>query len=351
MTDDLDPRWVDALHRHADVADADVAAWAAIRERAAGPPALPAPDRPGRTSGRGRALAAAAAVVVVAAVAGGAFAFTARDGDRHEIVRSAGEAAGGQRHEADGLVVEEAGHGPELCLGVVTASLPPGCDGIPITNWAWDQDHEGSPGGVRWGSYHVVGTFDGSRFTLTEPPSADRRPEGGEADDLDRFTAPCPAPLGGWTAPDRSRIAGTDLEAAQAAARAQPDYAGAWYDQGDQPSSADDPENLVTGVNVFAFTGDLDRHRRELAAIWGGPLCVTERPHTDAALRSAQHRIYEDAQSGGLDGAEIRSVSADPIDSVVDLEVVFAPSGLEERLGERYGVPVRVTAALRPVDP
>lgn len=58
----------------------------------------------------------------------------------------------------------------ELCLGPIAESYPPQCGGPEITNWDW-ADHDGmfeQQGEVRWGTFAVTGTWDGTSFTLTE---------------------------------------------------------------------------------------------------------------------------------------------------------------------------------------
>ena len=58
---------------------------------------------------------------------------------------------------------------PELCLGPVAESYPPQCRGIPLRGWDW-AEHRGAfetSGGVRWGQFQVVGTFDGATMTVT----------------------------------------------------------------------------------------------------------------------------------------------------------------------------------------
>lgn len=59
---------------------------------------------------------------------------------------------------------------PELCLGAVAESYPPQCGGPAITNWDWathGEMHE-QEGDVRWGTFHVVGAWDGTSFTVSE---------------------------------------------------------------------------------------------------------------------------------------------------------------------------------------
>jgi hypothetical protein len=59
---------------------------------------------------------------------------------------------------------------PELCLGPIAESYPPQCGGPPLTDWDW-ADHQGTydeQGTVRWGTYLVTGTWDGTTMTATE---------------------------------------------------------------------------------------------------------------------------------------------------------------------------------------
>jgi hypothetical protein len=90
------------------------------------------------------------------------------------LALTAGRAPGPVRYQADATVLENAQHGPELCLAGVLTSLPPQCGGVPVANWKWSAvAGVESRGGVTWADQvRVVGTFDGARFTLTEPPRA-----------------------------------------------------------------------------------------------------------------------------------------------------------------------------------
>lgn len=59
----------------------------------------------------------------------------------------------------------------QLCLGAVMESYPPRCSGIPVDGWTWDGvDGSETSGGTKWGSYAVYGTYDGDRYTITDPP-------------------------------------------------------------------------------------------------------------------------------------------------------------------------------------
>jgi hypothetical protein len=71
---------------------------------------------------------------------------------------------------AQGTVLQLEGQAPQLCLGAVAESYPPQCGGPEVLGWDWDAvDLEETASGVTWGTYAAVGTWDGSRFTLTRP--------------------------------------------------------------------------------------------------------------------------------------------------------------------------------------
>lgn len=56
---------------------------------------------------------------------------------------------------------------PELCLGAIAESWPPQCGGPALIGWSWDDNemHE-RQGKIRWGSFAVTGTWDGTSFTV-----------------------------------------------------------------------------------------------------------------------------------------------------------------------------------------
>jgi len=78
----------------------------------------------------------------------------------------------------------DTGDGAELCLGAVAESYPPQCGGPAITNWDWDSESlQGildEQGDIRWGTFAVTGTWDGTAFTVTDAipgPLYDPMPE------------------------------------------------------------------------------------------------------------------------------------------------------------------------------
>lgn len=248
----------------------------------------------------------------------------------------------GQLYTATATVLETPQAPPTLCLGAMTSSLPPtGCGGAEIANWRWDEvDDAESISGTTWGSYTVVGTYDGERFTLTEPPvpPANHDVDAGEQP---TFPTPCEEPAGGWAVVDESTATDESMYAAIAYAEAQPDHAGTWLDQSIHPGAADnDPTRLVLN---FRFTGDADRHEREVREIWGGALCISLAERSDSELRVIQNELH-----GELPGVLMSSV--DVVTGMVDIQLVFDDGSLQRVVDDRYGAGiVRISARLQPV--
>ncbi len=110
---------------------------------------------------------------------------------------------------ATGTVLDTAGD-VRLCLGAIMESYPPQCDGIPVDGWSWnDLDGSETSGETTWGSYAVYGTYDGERYSITDPPILlalydpirPEDPTGGvdgsaSDDDLARILEELPARLG-----------------------------------------------------------------------------------------------------------------------------------------------------------
>ena len=132
--------------------------------------------RPGRRPSDVRTtpslLAALAALVLAgSACSDGGSDEVARDPVASDFVSTPPPAAvpSGQVRTADLATVMDTGS-PELCLGPVAESYPPQCGGPPLLGWDW-ADHDGTydeQGGVRWGTYSVLGTWDGTSFTATD---------------------------------------------------------------------------------------------------------------------------------------------------------------------------------------
>lgn len=254
----------------------------------------------------------------------------------------------GTTYKGTGAVLESTDHGPQLCLGGVAESYPPQCGGPDIVGWDWDAvEAAESASGTTWGSYTVIGTYDGQRFTLTEPARAPEEPS--TPPDEDMFATPCEPPSGGWAVVDESTATDTALNDALALAAQEDDYVGAWVDQSINPASGssdseelelamNDPTKLV--LNVM-FTGDLDRHEADLREIWGGALCVSAAERTEADLLSILDEVM--TVDGVLGG------SPDPRTGTVQVQVIV-DDGFQQQMDEEYGPGVvTVHAALQPV--
>jgi hypothetical protein len=249
-----------------------------------------------------------------------------------------------QRYEADAMVLQDESGPAMLCLGVILPSLPPQCGDVPTTNWDWDsvEGVERASGSI-WGDYHVVGTYDGETFTVLEV--GPRRPL--SPDSFPEIEIPCPEPEGGWVAADPSRASESDREAVGSFAATEPDFAGFWVKILKVTPGVDvyGPNDVV--VNV-AFTGDLDRHRRELAEVWGGPLCVVRHERTEAELRRIQNELSD--RGAGDFGIQVLSSDTDIVHNRVEVTAVLVDEVTEAAIRDRYGQGVvRLTSALQPV--
>jgi hypothetical protein len=259
---------------------------------------------------------------------------------------------GEARYEVDATVLQDETHGPQLCSGPVHTSMPPQCGGADMPGWDWHAvDGEQSYNETTWGEFHLVGTYDGATFRLTERPT---RPErDAAAPPLPDTHTPCLPPPGGWSIVDPARLSFDDYNALQNAARAQPDFAGMWVDE--STGRPDMPGDLTHSVLNVAFTQELDRHRRELAALWGGPICVVERARTDADLLRIRDELF--GEFGPRIGLEVLSAGIGGADGpagmefVVWVDAMVVTDEMRRAVDEEFGTGVVVLhAALRPVD-
>ena len=273
-------------------------------------------------------------VRVVIAVIVATYAFAGCGDDATQV--PAGRGADDTIYAVSTTVLESPDHGPQLCLGGVQESLPPQCSGPDIVNWNWEEaPSKETVNGVTWGDYIVAGTFDGERFTLTEPPQA---PEAATQMSTMDFTSPCPEPPGGWQVVDDSKATDDALNTTLQRVDTDPDFAGAWLDQSAAPGT-NDPRRLVLNLR---FTDDLERHEREVRATWGGALCITEAERSQAELASIQQAL------GGTEG--LLSSSVEVVRNVLQVTVILDRDGkLQRELDERYGAGVvEVDSALKP---
>ena len=259
-------------------------------------------------------------------------------------------------YEADMTVLEQRGqtpfpkHGPMLCLGAMAMSYPPQCGDVPIANWDWGVvEGEETASGASWGQYHVVGTYDGETFTVTDvgPHGDDPSQFGSEVD----FSSPCPEPAGGWVLPDPKRATQQEASGASAYVESQPDIVNSWVTHFD-PSNACDTELDEFDPVIFnaVFTGDVERHEAEIRKRWPGPLCVVE---GEGPTKRELSRIRTEAEAYVTDGLRLQMLgsSADGVEPVIEIEVVADPEGAgQAALDARWPGLVRLFPVLRPVE-
>ncbi|TMR23109.1 hypothetical protein ETD86_09380 [Nonomuraea turkmeniaca] len=240
------------------------------------------------------------------------------------------------RYEASLTVLEGGGHGPQLCM-VVAESLPPQCGGPDVVGWDWSKVKHESLRGVKWGEYRVVGTWDGARLTLTEPPGEPvRRQEG--PDGHDRFASPCPEPAGGWRPVEPAKTTERTMNEAIERARTAEEFAGAWIDRLGPEPGPEQEETLDARKYVvnLRFTGELQGREAWIREVWGGALCVTGARHGEAELQ----RIQREAEAAVGDG--LVSASTDEISNQVKVSTWLAGDDLRRTFDQKYGAGVVV---------
>ena len=250
----------------------------------------------------------------------------------------------GQLYEGNGMVCDDGTRGPMLWLGGMRLILgPPQCGGIPLVNWDWHAvEGEEAAGGTTWGSFHVVGAYDGEIFAVADvgPYEDDPSAFGTNPD----ARSPCDEPEGGWAVPDPAHDTQNDVGAAAAYARSQPDYSTSW-------NTHLEPARLEFGPVVFnaIFTRDAERHEAEIRRVWNGPLCIVAR---DVLTARELRRVRMEAEDGLGDlGLEMLWSAGPAVQPVIEIGVVADVGGkAQTALDARYGPGVvRLIPALKPV--
>lgn len=247
-------------------------------------------------------------------------------------------------YEANATVLEDEKSGPKLCLGAIQTSLPPQCGDVPVEGWDWaDVEGEERARGVTWGGeYHVVGTFDGKRFVLTEAP----RPPAPHLDPADDFSSEpaCEEPAGGWIT-DGDGIDQSAAGRILGPLERHPEYAAGWVTQ---LAPADDETDTGPVVLNAAFTAHLADHEARLREQWPGSLCVALYERSLEDLQRIQQEAGELAQEMG---SQNLYSSVDVTRNLVELHVVHLPDRTRSELEERFGPDaLLLSAALVPVN-
>lgn len=265
---------------------------------------------------------------------------------------TAGADDGPRLYEANATVLDDGKRGPMLCLGGIAESYPPQCGDVPLAGWDWEAvEGEESATGTTWGAYHVVGTYDGETFAVTEAEPVEEGPPTGDVE----FETPCPEPEGGWAVVDPSRASEENFAAAAAAAEREPDSVAVWVDYAGDLSPEELDELTEGGLPLqilnAAFTGDRERHEQELRALWGGPLCVSVR---EGVTAGELELIRSEAEAAVREELGLRFLwsSSSAYEGVVEIGVVADPDRDGQAvLDERYGPgTVVLFPGLQPVD-
>lgn len=222
------------------------------------------------------------------------------------------------------VMVLDDGSGPQLCLGVLGASMPPQCEGLEVTGWDWaDHPEHKEVGGTRWGGFQVTGILNDTTFAMTEALPADDASDA-PAEEVVDFSSPCPEPEGGWKVLDPERTTFETQEATVSAAHRLPGYSDLWLDQTRVARPMNDPRKLILNVRV---TGDPAAAEKELRKTWGGMLCVSRATVSQEELDDIQDELADQPHyvSSGLSRGAIH------------LRVLLDDGGLQQRLDETYG--------------
>jgi hypothetical protein len=202
-------------------------------------------------------------------------------------------------YEYIGLAVQAPGTGAVLCFGPMELSRPPACSGVVVVGLDWDEvDWADSWSGTTWARVRLVGTFDGTAFTVVRIPQPGEFPEAESV----VLEISCPTPPGGWVVTDSATATDERKWDVKNYAEVQRDFAGTWLayltpldESGLQEFT---PADYVI---VVGFTGRVEEHRQHLQALYGGPLCVAKRDRTVAELDRLQDQLR-----ALLDGPEAR---------------------------------------------
>ncbi|GAB3602423.1 hypothetical protein GCM10027586_05570 [Kineococcus gypseus] len=258
--------------------------------------------------------------------------------------------------EAVGFVLQDEGHGPQLCVGGIATSLPPQCGGPDLIGFDFASMPAGSyesVGASRYGSFVITGVPQGEAIRLTAPA----RPAG--PDDLDEqprspepsFASPCPEPAGGWRPVDPARATEEAQQAAGVRARSVAGYATMWIDQSMvtpeeiAAEQVNDPMRYVLNVST---TGDLAEMEAAVREVWGGALCVSAAARSEAELTAARDALDADERSGA--GPALLDLQVDVLAGQVTATTLLAREADQRRLDERFGTAlVRLSSVLRPV--
>jgi hypothetical protein len=256
--------------------------------------------------------------------------------------------------EGSGMVIDD-GTAAKLCLGAVAESDPPQCSGIPLVGWDWDGvEGARTTAGTTYGGVHVVGTYDGTTFTVSEigpfdPAAVDA---GGDRD----FSNLCPEPADGWAAEDPERASDDAFGEGAVVAQNLPGYVALWVGYAEDLPPEELDERLMAGDPVLQIMNvvvseDAAGAEAAIREAWGGPLCVTER-EVDTERELMAIRTEAEAFIAEELGLEQTWSQEGDVGLAAEVGVIVDPGGAgQAALDARYGEDmVRLFPALQPVE-
>jgi hypothetical protein len=194
-----------------------------------------------------------------------------------------------------------------------------GCKAVAGLDWS-QVANKHTHKGITSAELHLVGTFDGTTLTLTEPPTP-ARPQ--VLPPYLPFVDACPVPAGGFPVVDATKGGDEARSAALQYADRQMDHAGTWI--------GPDHETLN-----LTFTGDIARHRREIRAVWGAKLCVARQPRLAGDIGRVAGELHDDP-AVAVAGIYVTSTHGDPIRNRAHANVFIADAAAQYWVDHKYG--------------
>jgi hypothetical protein len=255
------------------------------------------------------------------------------------VLPTAVPAASGSVVTSRPVTVTDDGSGARLCFSDATwgGGLPDPlvCDDAAVAGWDWDRlgGEFTEEQGVRMGFYRLVGTFDGTTFSVEEATQPAPEP------DVFDYEIPCPTPEGGWQVVDDSRVSRDDLMQATSLAQGLDDFATvAVSTPGGEPGPR---EPAATVVSVFV-AGDPAGAEAAIREVWSGMLCVTRVERTEKELLALQKSTLD------LPGF-VQSGAGSPSNEL-EFTVFHDDGRIQQWVDEQHGAGVVVVESiLRPV--
>ena len=246
----------------------------------------------------------------------------------------------GPMYQATGTIIQVADQRPQMCFSELQ-SLPPQCGfGIPVRNLSWKDVAPERRGGITWLHAKVIGRYRNGVFYLNFRPGPPQQqnvePSPGP---------PCSPPAGGWAVVNQALASNAQFNSMRQFIRTDGAFTGEWIVpnilRGTTPRSAND-------LYVAGFTGDLERHQRDIQDRWGGPVCVISQAHPHHELEAIATKVF--AHQDKRRGLLFDGVGVNDVHNTVDVHSVIASADNQAVMDKTFGPgAVRLIGMLRVV--